>query len=110
MNDAQTNILKIVKDYKAVLPQEYIDVALVATHERNEQRTKFAEMPKASLVKGGGTPFVERALIMWPVTLYNLLNMRLTQDEKDYLFHSKDKRGLRWFARKFPEFKVASQI
>ena len=110
MNQAQNNILKIVKDYKDVLPQEYLDVAFEVTQERNEQKTQFAEMPHTSITKGGGTPFIERALIMWPVTLYNLLNMRLTQEEKDYLFHSKDKRGLRWFARKFPEFKVAHKI
>ena len=110
MNYAQINIIKIVKQYKDVFPQEYIDVAYIARQERNEQKTKFAEMPKASFMKGGGNPFIERALIKWPITLYNLLHMRLSQVEKEYLFNDKSKVGLRWFARKYPEFRIADRI
>ena len=110
MTELEHKVTKIVAQYKAVFPQEYIAVMQIAKQERLMQRTKFDEMPKKSLVKGGGAPFVERALVKWPETLYNLIHMKLTQKEKDYFFQDKDKRGLRWFARTYPEFKVADHI
>ena len=102
--------MHIVKEYREMFPDEYIDVAQIAQQERRNQRTAFAEMPKKSLVKGGGNPFVERALIKWPVTLYNLLHMRMSDEEKNWLFSEEDRRGVRWFARKYPEFKLVDKI
>ena len=110
MTETQDKIAKIVAQYRAIFPQEYMDVAQIAKQERLSQRTKFAEMPKGSATKGGGTPYVERALIKWPLTLYNLLNMKLVDEEKSYLFSDKDRRGIRWFAKKYPEFRIADKI
>ena len=110
MNTPQHKITQIVQQYKNLFPQEYLDVVEIVKQERLNQRTQFADMPKGSMAKGATTPMVERALIKWPVTLYNLMGMKLTEEEKNYLFSDKDKKGLRWFAKKYPEFKLADKI
>ena len=99
MTSFQKKITEVVHQYIRTNPQEYKAVKILINEQRKELRTKFAE-PKGKGVLG-------RKLVEIPETLFSILVMRLSLEETEYY---KSKSGTRWFAKQFPEFKVAEKI
>lgn len=97
--DIQGNIKTFVDEYKKLFPIEY--AMFLKQMEMNKLNTynKFAEIK--------GTDALERKLIEYPETLYTILYDKLSPEGLAWLT---TKKGARWFARKFPEFKVATKI
>jgi len=92
-------IKTIVKDYIEMFPEEFCLAVRQIKRNRDNQRTKFAELKK--------TDFVERGLIEVPQTLNSMFYSQLTEDEMEEL---RTKKGIRWFANTFPVFKLAEKI
>lgn len=98
-NKTKAKIKEMVKNYKKLFPEEFALVVEQIKLNRKTQRDKFATLQK--------TVFVERALIETPETLNTMFNLRLTDKEKKE-FGSK--KGVRWFAKTFPMFKLAEKV
>lgn len=81
--------------YRSLYVQEYEAFKAQTKMKRDTMRDQYAT------IKGGD--FVERALVDFPETLFEMF----TDDCRIYL---RDKDALRWFARAFPEFRLADKI
>jgi len=99
MNDLKKKIENIVSDYKTIFPKEYIAVIKLVSSKRSQQQGKFAETK--------GDHAIERGLYEIPETLDGLLNNNLTLEERK---HYKTKPMARWFAKRFPEFRLGKRV
>ena len=89
----------IVDYYKRLFPDEYWLVIKQISENRKNQVNKFASIK--------GNDFVERALMETPETLNSMFDLRLADNEK---LEFKSKKGIRWFANAYPEFRLAEKI
>jgi len=92
-------IKRIVGEYKRMFPGEYNLVIKQIKRNRDNQRTKFAEMKQ--------TGIVERALIEIPETLNTMFRLRFTENEEEEF---RTKKAMRWFAKEYPMFSLAEKI
>lgn len=99
----KTKIKTIVENYKMLFPDEFVLTIRQVALNRKAQRDKFASLKKGKFK----ADFVERALVETPETLNSMFDLRLTDDEK---IEFKSKRGIRWFAKEYPMFKLAERI
>ena len=95
----QEKIEKIVLDYTVMFSQEYSLIVKFIKDTKVFNKTKFAEV--------GGDNVLDRKLGEYPVTLENLFNVSLNNEEKSYF---RSKRGSRWFFKKFNEFAVTVDV
>lgn len=92
-------ITKIVRDYMRTFPAEYNAFRNSVRIKKEGQSNKFG------LAKE--TQIELRALYDIPETLDVSMSMLLSEEALQWL---RSKEGARWFARKFPAFKVAQEI
>lgn len=100
MESYQAKVRKITKDYKALFPEEYINVVEAI---KTMRLTKFNESTGA--IKGDHV--IGRHLIEFPETLFNLIYNNLTEDEFKIF---DDPVGQRWFAKTYPEFRLPTKL
>lgn len=100
MNDPiQLKLINAVQEYERVFAIELDSFKRGMSAKRELQRDKF------STVKNGGT--IERAILEYPETLFVIIRKQLNDKEWEY-FDSKE--GTRWFARKFPQYRLAEVV
>lgn len=75
---------------------EFKQFKTMMNQKRNSLKGNFAELP--------GADYIERALLEYPETLYELFRMRLEVEDWKYL---DSKEGLYWFGRTFPVFALS---
>lgn len=108
MDRAKEQIRVLVAEYKKLFPGEYKQF-LESNRLRIEgldYNNDFAEIR--------GSQHVVRHLFEIPETLYHAFLRGLTDEELDWLYsrnqYEKDRKGLAWFIREFPEFKVTKDF
>ncbi len=102
MTEASSRIIELVDQYKRTFPDEYTQVVQILKEKRKTNLTKFGELHKQDGTKTKNV--IQRALYELPETLDNILEMRLTRDEKTWW---KSKEGSRWFLHQFKEFNMS---
>lgn len=98
-NQTKLKIKGIVDYYKRLFPGEYWAVIEQVKKNRDNQMNQFGSIK--------GNDFVERALVETPETLNAMFDLRLDDSET---LEFKSKKGMRWFANAYPEFKLAEKI
>lgn len=98
-DDARGNIKVLIDEYKKIFPIEFAMFLKQMEIVRLQQYDKFAEVK--------GTDALERKLVEYPESLFIILQQKLSSKELEW-FGTKE--GVRWFAKKYPEFKVAYKI
>lgn len=93
------NISALVEEYKKIFPQEFYAFEQQMKRNFYEQSNDYGEIK--------GSDMVERKLVEYPETLYAILMQKLSQE--DFVWFS-SKKGVRWLAKKHPEFKVVNKI
>ena len=93
----QAKIERLVKSYEAVFTEEFAAFRKGIRQKIDLRADKYG-------TTGKGMDFLERAILEYPETLFNLFknNFELT----DWQFLN-SKEGARWFARRFPQYKIA---
>jgi len=101
---AKTKITEIIKQYIRLFPSEYEAFKRsVAPKKEND----FAEIK--------GSDIIERQLYELPETLHYALRKGLEIEEwawlqNDTLYgYARNRGGVRWFIRAFPEFKITKE-
>lgn len=89
----------IVSEYIKLFPDDYKESLNEIRTLKDRQTTDFAELKDTHAVK--------RVLFHTPVTLHNMFMAKLSGDEYNEVFNSKDKQGARWFATEFPQFAIS---
>ena len=97
---SQDNITVVVREYVRTYPREYGLFKGQNWRRRNAQNNKFA-----SIRKGAGA--LERRLTEIPETLFGMFTANLSDKDLEYY---KSKKGTRWFAGEFPDFRIAEII
>lgn len=98
-DDVRGNIRMLVDEYKKIFPMEYAMFLKQMEINRLNTFNKFAEVKH--------TDAIERKIVEYPETLYVILLDKLSSEEFTW-FSSKE--GARWFAKKYPEFRVATKL
>jgi hypothetical protein len=106
MQSTKEKIKKVVIEYMKLFPAEY-DAFLNSVRQKNEAKSNaYAE------IKGGDQ--MVRHLFDIPETLYYCFRTNLTDDEFNWIFgtndHKKQRAGLSWFIRTFPQFKITKDF
>jgi len=106
MTQHQEKIEKIVSEYKRLFPGEYSAVCEQIARGRKELHDDdFGTLnPKSQ------NDVLDRKLHEIPATLFTMFEQALTPEAFTYLFSDADKKGARWFARKFREFAIPKKI
>jgi hypothetical protein len=99
-SDIQQKIIDTVTAYKQFYLEDYLAVVKEVKNKRDDLKNKFGDMSKT-------TDVLERPLNELPSTLFFLLGKALSEDEMKYWYTTK---GLYWFGRQFPEFRVTKSI
>ena len=97
--DVKAKIQKAIDYYVEVFPEEFEQFKKGVAISRAKQRTKFAEAK--------GTDFVQRRLYEVPSTLWGAFRSAITDEELRWL---QSKEGGRWFAKKYPVFRVTEKV
>ena len=90
----------MVKDYKQNFAAEYDIFHRIMQKKQANQKDDFSSLDKASTL-------LEQSMLEYPETLYYIFQKFLDEDDWNY-FNSK--KGVRWFARRFPEFRIAKKV
>lgn len=96
MNPIQSKIAKVVETYKEHFADEYHQFCNAMTDKRELQKNQFAST--------GGDSALGQLIREVPVTLDNLMQVKLDKEERKYY---QSKLGAEWFARTFKEFSPA---
>ena len=99
IEQAKEKIRRTVGDYTGLHPFEFDAFKTQAARQREERRTKFAE------VRGSET--IERQIGEWPERLDAMLKFALTDEE--WLWFTSVK-GCSWFVKNWPMFAAADKI
>lgn len=101
MTSTKKHIAHIVETYKKLNKAEYLTVCDGIRMQRDIHADKFAS------AKLQGSPDM-RALFEIPMTLNEMLINNLDEGEMEWFKAggTTRKEGARWFAKKFPEFRV----
>lgn len=98
--ETKEKIKECVKAYEDIFVYEFNQFKVGIREKRNQLRDqKFGETK--------GMDFVDRVLYEVPVTLYEIFIRRLSPDDMKQL---KSKKGARWFAKAFPEYRIVEKI
>lgn len=96
--DSQARITILVTEYEQVFKAEY-DAFLIGMRQKKAlQDNAFAET---------GMDVAERLLFEVPATLHSMFSSRLSIEDMEY-FNSK--KGARWFAKTFPQYRVSEKV
>lgn len=106
MNSAKIKVKTAVEEYVRLFPQEY--EAFQRSHRAKEDNKKndFATF--------GSTEQIVRHLFDLPEVLHHSIRKLLTDEEYDWLYsrnaYEKNRKGLTWFVRTFPQFKITKDF
>jgi len=98
----EKKIVGVVKEYIRLFPSEFEDFKGVMRQKKRKidgVSNKFAQVQ--------GSDIIERHLAEWPETLEMALRLQLHKDEYDWLRTTK---GISWFLKKFPVFRITHSI
>jgi len=93
----KTKIKQIVEQYKQLFPSEYKEVVILVAEKKLQNALNDNKFGK---IEG---EILERQLMEYPETLYNMIMMKLEDEEKIW-FNSK--KGALWFAKHYKEFNT----
>ena len=99
MTIPQQKISNIVEEYKEVFADEFTKFCNSMIDKREVQKDELSTLMKDGVLKQFAYEI--------PLTLHNMLNDMLDEEDKKYLATTK---GAEWFARKFKEFSPAALI
>ena len=99
MTNAQQKINDIIHDYKIMFFAEYNAFKKQQKLVQSEIINEFAGVQ--------GDSALERRLFDMPATLYEMLIQKLNKEELKYF---KSKKGARWFAKSFPQFRTPRKL
>lgn len=99
--EVKHKITLTVQTYIELFPQEYEAVI----SQINRKRWDLEDDNFASIDNGNG--LVQRALFEIPDTLFQMIVKGLEVDE---IKQFKGQKGSRWFAKRFPEFRIAKKL
>ena len=99
MKPIQIKIRQIVNNYIQDFPYEYKAVCEAIKDKQTLQNDPMASAGKDS--------FIRQFAYEIPLTLSNLINQKLDEEEREYLSSIK---GAEWFARTWREFSPAERI
>lgn len=105
MQSAKDHITQIVDNYIKLFPRDYATVVDGIELTRKTYDDDYAS------AKLSGAPDM-RALFEIPVDLSEMLIMQLSEEEMEWFKAGglDRKEGGRWFARKFPQFRLTATI
>lgn len=93
-NATQIKITEIIRQWQKTFPDVNKATIKAIKTWRDDLQNKTAE---------NKTDYYEQRLMEWPENLFYLLYGKLTEEERKYLF---SKKGIRWAAREFPEYRL----
>ncbi len=99
MNQTQQSITGIVDDYKVIFIDEYNAFVEQQKQVRDGMLNEYASSE--------GDDAIERRLFDTPATLHSMFVNNLNGEELNYF---KSKKGSRWFAKNFKEFRASKKI
>lgn len=99
IENTEARIKNIVKAYRQEFEEEYHLVAKEVLRKRLVAKDKYAST--------GGEHVVQRQLLEYPEKLSIAMIKELDEEESTWFA---TKEGQRWFAKTFPEFRVAEDI
>lgn len=102
MNSYKTEIEKVVSRYHLAHAGEFRIFQKALTDKRDLQANQYASLK--------GDHALYRILFEIPETLDLELKLLLTDEAWSWLFDNPKSTGARWFARRFPEFRVAQKL
>lgn len=88
----------LVEEYERLFPAEF-------TQFQVGMRAKKAQGSVNGAIKG--MDYIERLVCEWPETLDTVFKKQLSPDDEAWLY---TKEGIRWFARKFPQYSVIQKV
>ena len=103
--ETKKKIAQTVRDYIALYPEEYKAFQAQMKTRQEDLISDYAEVE--------GDHVMTRALLEVPETLNWLIKHKLSDEEWDEFTKddaSKTSPGQRWFARKFPAFRVTKDV
>lgn len=99
-NETKAKIMLAVKTYIELCPKEYDACISQINRKRWMQEDNFSSID-------GGNNIVQRALFEIPDNLFQIIVKGLEVDE---IKQFKGKKGSRWFAKQYPEFRVSKSL
>jgi hypothetical protein len=98
MDSAKIKIEEIITNYRALHNAEYRLFINSLRKTRTKNLNKFASFKADDML--------ERKLVELPDKLFRALKEKLSEEEYAWLFPAYDPsiQGMKWFAKKFPEF------
>lgn len=104
MENAKLKTIQIVDKYKVAYSDEFSHFIVSMKQQRDSMHNKFGA------TKGDNA--LERKILELPENLVIMLRAGLSDDEYTWLFNPRDPKclGIKWFARKFPEFQAAEKL
>ena len=100
MNEVQKKIVGITENYMRLFPEEMLDFKKGVRDKQKDLTHRLGKL-------GKGDDMIERILLEYPETLYNLFMAKLTPEEITYF---QSKRCARWYAKTYKDFRVAEKI
>jgi len=91
----RNKIALVVNSYEKTFPKEFRLFCNQMARNRAEQRNQVSSLKKSDVI--------ERALLDYPETLYDLLLLNLTASEFKFF---ETKECTRWFAKTFPQYRI----
>lgn len=98
--DTKQKIESIVKEYETNFSAEFEMFKQSIRKKRDAQLSATGDMTKT-------TDIVQRPIVETPATLWGLIQMRLDDGEFKWLLTHK---GIRWFAKRFSQYKIIEKI
>ena len=92
-------ITLVVNSYQKTFPEEYKAFSRQMAHKRGAQVNKVSSFKRTELL--------ERELLEYPETLYDLLLLNLNTAEFKFF---ETKECTRWFAKEFPQYRVSKLL
>lgn len=100
-------IRQIIAGYKIAFEEEYLAVTKAIRNRRSELNDEFASVGKEAASQG-----LQRGLFEIPERIHNTIIKMLTEDELVWFKSGtplNKNEGGQWFAKTFPEFRIAEK-
>jgi hypothetical protein len=98
-------ITNIIKDYRLLFGDEFKAFGQAMRTKQKEAKDKFGQI--------GKTDYIERKIWEMPVTLYEMFEKQLTEDEFNQFFRSQSNKltvNQKWFLKTYPVFKSPEKL
>lgn len=95
----RNKITIVVNSYEKTFPVEFKTFCREMARKRGAQANNVSSFKKTELI--------EREILEYPETLYDLLLLNLTTAEFKFF---ETKECTRWFAKTFPQYRIAKMI